>query len=296
MLAGSSLIEVSHRVPTGQAPGVSWHRTNGGVERSSRFNGNVNDAEARELASRVVELISDRGFRGSVGIVTPFRAQANLIRSILIRKRGSTELQRCDLITDTAHAFQGDERDIVFFSPCVEFEMPDGAEWFIRETGNLFNVAITRARAMLVVVGNQEACLASEINHVKRFAEYCERIENGEIRRDEPPGFKPGPDVGQWEESFYEALLDAGLKPMHQYVEGRNRLDFAFVTENMKLNVEVDVKLYHREWDGSRSRADLTRDRRLIGQGWQVKRFWVHELKDELGRCVADTKELLLQN
>ena len=281
------------RVPTGQTAGVSWHQTNGQVERSSRFNGNVNQAEAKELANRVVNLIADRGFRGSVGIVTPFRAQANLIRSILNQNLETNAMQRCDLITDTSHAFQGDERDVVFFSPCVEFEMPDGAEWFIRETGNLFNVAITRARAMLVVVGNQEACLASKIDHVKHFAEFCDAIVNGENRHEHPPGFRPGPDVGPWEEPFYETLLEAGLKPMHQYVDGQNRLDFAFVTENVKLNVEVDGELYHREWDGRRSRADLARDRRLIGQGWDVERFWVFELRDNIERCVDEVKALV---
>ncbi len=282
------------RVPTDQTAGVSWHQTNGHVERSSRFNGNVNNAEANELANRVVDLIANRGFRGSVGIVTPFRAQANLIRSILTQNLKATEMQRCDLITDTSHAFQGDERDVVFFSPCVEFEMPDGAEWFIRETGNLFNVAITRARAMLVIVGNHEACLASKIDHVRRFAEFCNVVNVREGHHAITPGFQDGPDVGAWERPFYEAALKAGLNPMHQYIEGQNRLDFVFVTPTLKLNVEVDGELYHREWDGRRSRTDLARDRRLIGQGWKVKRFWVYEIRDELERCVAETKELLL--
>ena len=281
------------RVPTDQTAGISWHQTNGQVERSSRFNGNVNEMEAKELANLVVELIADRGFRGSVGIVTPFRAQANLIRSILNENLETNAMRRCDLITDTSHAFQGDERDVVFFSPCVDFEMPEGAEWFIRETGNLFNVAITRARAMLVVVGNREACLASKTDHVKGFAQFCETIIDGENRHEHPSGFRPGPDVGQWEEPFYQAMLEAGLKPMHQYVDGQNRLDFALVTENVKLNVEVDGELYHREWDGRRSRADLARDRRLIGQGWKVKRFWIYELRDDMERCVDEVKALV---
>ena len=282
------------RVPTGQTAGISWHQTNGQVERSPRFNGNVNNAEANELANRVVDLIANRGFRGSVGIVTPFRAQANLIRSTLHRKLQPTDVQRCDLITDTSHGFQGDERDIVFFSPCVEFEMPEGAEWFIRETDHLFNVAITSARAMLVIVGNHEACLASKIDHVKRFAEFCNVVNVREGHHATTPGFQDGPDVGAWERPFYEAALKAGLKPMHQYIEGQNRLDFAFDPEKVKLNVEVDGELYHREWDGRRSRIDLARDRRLIRQGWKVKRFWVYEIRDELERCVAETKELLL--
>ncbi len=168
-------------IPTGQEPGIRWHNVNGRVERSSTLNGNINRREAEELSKQVIDLIADRGFRGSVGIVTPFRAQANLIRSIINQRLEPSDVQRCDLITDTAHAFQGDEKDVVFFSPCVEFQMPSGAEWFIGETGNLFNVAITRARSLLVVVGNLEACLASRITHVKGFAEFCDKTLKGRM-------------------------------------------------------------------------------------------------------------------
>ena len=281
-------------IPTGQEPGIRWHNVNGRVERSSTLNGNINRREAEELSKQVIDLIADRGFRGSVGIVTPFRAQANLIRSIINQRLEPSDVQRCDLITDTAHAFQGDEKDVVFFSPCVEIQMPSGAEWFIGETGNLFNVAITRARSLLVVVGNLEACLASRISHVKGFAEFYERTQQNRKQSDTPPGFDDGPTIGHWERPFYEALQAAGLKPMHQYAEGQYRLDFAFVTENTKLNIEVDGEMYHREWDGSRSRNDLMRDHRLIGMGWKVKRFWVYQLRDNMDQCVAEVKELLL--
>ena len=281
-------------IPAGQESGIRWHNVNGRVERSTTHNGNINRREAEELSKQVIDLIADRGFRGSVGIVTPFRAQANLIRSIINQRLETSDEQRCDLITDTAPAFQGDEKDVVFFSPCVEFQMPSGAEWFIRETGNLFNVAITRPRALLLVVGNLEACLASKIPHVKGFAEFCDKTLKGKEAPDDSSGFVDGPTIGHWEKPFYKALQTAGMKPMHQYAEGQYRLDFAFETENTKLNIEVDGEMYHREWDGSRSRNDLMRDHRLIGMGWKVKRFWVYQLRDNMDQCVAETKELLL--
>ena len=281
------------RFPTGQKPGIRWHNVNGRVERSTTHNGNINGSEAQELSRQVIDLIANRGFRGSVGIVTPFRAQANLIRSIINQRLEPSDMKRCELITDTAHAFQGDEKDVVFFSPCVEFQMPSGAEWFIGETGNLFNVAITRARSLLVVVGNLGACLASRISHVKGFAEYYEQTQQNRKQSDTPPGFDDGPTIGHWERPFYEALQAAGLKPMHQYAEGQYRLDFAFMTENTKLNIEVDGEMYHREWDGSRSRNDLMRDHRLIGMGWKVKRYWVYQLRDDIERCVDEVKALV---
>ena len=281
------------KMPDGTSPGIRWTDTKGSVNRGPASSGAVCIEEADTVVQAVVDLVEARGFRGSVGIVTPFRAQANLIRGKINQQLSPASVRRCELITDTSHGFQGDEKDVIFFSPCVGYQMPEGAEWFLNGTANLFNVAITRARALLHVVGNLESCLVSSIPHVKGFAEYYEQTQQNRKQSDTPPGFDDGPTIGHWERPFYEALQAAGLKPMHQYAEGQYRLDFAFVTENTKLNVEVDGAMYHREWDGSRSRNDLMRDHRLIGMGWKVKRFWVYELRDDIERCVDEVKALV---
>ena len=54
-------------------------------------------------------------------------------------------LNRLELLIDTK--FQGDERDVMIFSPVVSEGITDGAVNFLKKTDNLFNVAITRARA-----------------------------------------------------------------------------------------------------------------------------------------------------
>ena len=282
------------KVPDGTSPGIRWTDTKGSVKRGPASSGAVCIEEADTVVQAVVDLVEARGFRGSVGIVTPFRAQANFIRGKINQQLSPASVQRCELITDTSHGFQGDEKDVIFFSPCVGYKMPEGAEWFLNGTANLFNVAITRARALLHVVGNLESCLVSSIPHVKGFAEFYEQTQQNRKQSDTPPGFDDGPTIGHWERPFYEALQAAGLKPMHQYAEGQYRLDFAFMTENTKLNIEVDGEMYHREWDGSRSRNDLMRDHRLIGMGWKVKRYWVYQLRDDIERCVDEVKALVV--
>ena len=99
-----------------------------------------------------------QSYRGSVGVVTPFRAQANRIRDILhAHPQAGLLLGQGELIVDTVHRFQGDERDVMLFSPVVSDGISQGPLSFLRKTPNLFNVAITRARAALVIVGDMSA-------------------------------------------------------------------------------------------------------------------------------------------
>ena len=45
--------------------------------------------------------------------------RANLIKQLVNEHLNIDQIRRMNLIVDTAHGFQGDERDVVFLSPCV---------------------------------------------------------------------------------------------------------------------------------------------------------------------------------
>src|SRR6476619_8198245 len=78
-------------------------------------------------------------------------------------------LNRLELLIDTVHKFQGDERDVMIFSPVVSKGIADGAVGFLRKTDNLFNVAITRARAALIVVGDPAAAKSAGVTYLAAF-------------------------------------------------------------------------------------------------------------------------------
>jgi superfamily I DNA and/or RNA helicase len=110
-------------------------------------------------------LLVTRGYVGSVGVVSPFREQANLIRDLAFKDSSlAPKLLRADFLAETVHKFQGDERDVMIFSPVVSRNVPPGAIVFLKKNGNLFNVAITRARAMLIVVGDRDAAARSDVS------------------------------------------------------------------------------------------------------------------------------------
>lgn len=93
----------------------------------------------------------------SLGVVSPFRAHVELLRDRLGLRLPSLVGK---LAIDTAHGFQGDERDVMILSPSVGAGLPARTIRFAGDR-NLVNVAVTRARARLVVVGDHGACLAS---------------------------------------------------------------------------------------------------------------------------------------
>ena len=75
---------------------------------------------------------------------------------------------------DTAHGFQGDERDVMIFSPTVTEGVPPGLVRFAANP-NLLNVALTRARARTIVVGDLEFASGSD-SLLASLASYAGRI------------------------------------------------------------------------------------------------------------------------
>jgi DNA replication ATP-dependent helicase Dna2 len=128
----------------GDAPGVFAPT----LDRGSR-NASLLDAEwiANLCAAAVAGGLAPR----DIGIVTPYRAQGRALRNAL-RSALGVQASR-DVVADTVERMQGQERELVIVS------LASGDALFLAAVaGFLFqpqrlNVAITRARSKLIVVG-----------------------------------------------------------------------------------------------------------------------------------------------
>jgi hypothetical protein len=283
--------------PETEGPVVRWVNVRGRVARPSG-GGALNTAEAESVLAELRKLIVERGYNGAIGVVTPFRAQANRIRTLVHQDAElARQLASLQFVVDTVHGFQGDERDVMFFSPVVSMGVGESTLRFLKNHANLFNVAVTRARSELIVVGDRQAALDSGVDYLARFAEYTRAIEE---RVSRIPAFEElGPEypvvahpelVSEWERIFYRAMYRANLQPVPQYEEAPDTLDFALFSGEAKLDIEVDGENYHRNWDGELCRRDEIRSRRLGDSGWDVMRFWVYEIRDDLERSVERVK------
>jgi superfamily I DNA and/or RNA helicase len=110
-------------------------------KESKEFKSTLNKGEALETKKLVLSLKSSSTKPLSIGIITPYKAQVNLLKEIL------PELK--DHI-NTVDAFQGQERDIIIFN-CVR-NNHWGDIGFVRDQRRM-NVAITRAKHYLFILG-----------------------------------------------------------------------------------------------------------------------------------------------
>ncbi len=293
----------SLRHPKNEDVGVRWINIEGRAEKAPSGSGSQNKQEAEAVVAELRRLF-EHGYEGTIGVVSPFRAQANLIRKLVSNDNElSTWLSTCEFISETVHKFQGDERDIIIFSPVVSKGIPRGSTLFLQKTGNLFNVAITRARAMLIVVGNHNAVLHSDVSYMEKFAQHVNEvgkrkeakvIHETELGPDYPTVKNPE-RVSDWERIFYKALHDAGIRAIPQYQEEMYTLDLAVFDGDRKLNIEIDGEHYHKDWTGELCYRDQMRNQRMFELGWDVKRFWVYEIRDDLAGSVEKIQEWLKQ-
>ena len=107
----------------------------------------INPREGR-LTAELARWLIDEYRLTSVGVITPYRQQVNLIRGLL------SSVTVSGLEVDSVDAFQGREKDVVIFD-CVRSGGSDGSNsvGFLADQRRL-NVAITRAKHALWIVGN----------------------------------------------------------------------------------------------------------------------------------------------
>lgn len=155
--------------------GIFWVDVKGKQVRDS-LNLNLQEVDA---AMKLVSELAAMYPKSSIGIVTPFKVQAMKLNERIpdnLRER---------VIADTVHKFQGDERDIMIYSLVVTDNSPvSKIHWIDYGVPNLVNVAVTRARSTLYIIGNKEYIRKTSASScpLGHLVEYSERM-NGTIRK-----------------------------------------------------------------------------------------------------------------
>jgi len=135
-------------------------------QEQRRFDSYINEIEAsyiKELVNFFKNSISDDSGNDvpvpsySIGVICLYKAQSYIIANLINDNKGANKVVDENLIISTVDAFQGSEMDIIIISTCRNV-LTD----FI-ENSNRINVAISRARRCVIVVGSMHTLEKSKL-------------------------------------------------------------------------------------------------------------------------------------
>lgn len=107
----------------------------------------------------------------SIGIISPYAEQVRYIRDEI---RQDADFIGLDIEVDTIDGFQGQEKDVIYLS--LVRSNPKGEIGFLKDARRL-NVALTRARKKLVIIGDMTTLSSNDLfnqlaDHVEKHGKY----------------------------------------------------------------------------------------------------------------------------
>jgi DNA replication ATP-dependent helicase Dna2 len=162
-------MEIVNNIP------IEFYNVKGyGEKKKNKFEVNL----LIRLLEEYHKIIQKNNLNISLGIITPFRAQVSLINQELLM-RGLENIK-----VDTVERFQGSEKDMIFISfaayhhsqiPQIQSLIKFGDKVIDRK----LNVALTRAKKKLIMIGNAELLSKNEIfrkliDHSKEYGKFID--------------------------------------------------------------------------------------------------------------------------
>lgn len=220
-----------------------------------------------EIDAVLAAIRQHAGMHRSVGVVTPFRNQADALERSILARFDADELIAMNLRVGTVHSFQGNERDHVVCS--LGLTSDDRGGWTFANDPHLLAVMLTRARRTMRLV---TSCTVDDDSILGQYV----------AAADLPPG-PPAPvaELGDWAGAIATDLRLAGIAVETAYPAGRHVVDIATVCGERPVAIICDLHP-----DGTH--AHVERHLALVTQGWLP----VNALRSEWG---DDSSAVVLQ-
>lgn len=248
-----------------------------------------NMPECEAVLKRVHELIlEDEGNDDhpvSIGIISPFRGQVDLIQKALCKVLTETTIRKHQIEVGTAHTFQGDERDVMILSWAVAENSFVQSLTFLQKP-NLFNVAITRARKKLITyISRDPKELPSGL--LKDFLEYVQRYIDS-AKTDE---FQKNKFKNSFEQTVAQAFVMEGF-------DVKAGIETAGVYPDMilkdELGNEVIIEIDGVEDNQKSNISDIKKQTILERAGYKVTRISFREWEHSSQACIDRVKQIFV--
>jgi hypothetical protein len=138
----------------------------------------VNIMEAEQVITSIKQQIlkdSQTGIVHSMGVISPFSDQANFIMKLIAGNFSEAEVSKHRLRSATPYGFQGEERDIMLISFCIDNDARRAAVYLNK--ADVFNVAVTRARQRQELFISIDETQLPETNLLRRYINSIKEFE-----------------------------------------------------------------------------------------------------------------------
>ena len=210
----------------------------------------------------------DSGPSSRIGVIAPFRAQADAIEHRVVEEFELDELDELELRVGTVHGFQGCERDLVIVSLALDADSTGAQRAFVNDP-NLFNVMTTRAREELVVLTS----LPSDTSGL--LGDY---LRHGDAGPKEPSSARPRTDQIQ---QLADELAAQGVNVLVGYRVGRHEIDLVIGSGDRAQGLCLGVHP-----DGASSHIE--RHLALRRAGWDLREVFDSAWGDRAAELVID--------
>lgn len=247
-------------------PRILWHQVKGKtIHTKSPYNEEEAEKVIEELL-KIIELVSP--MNASIGIVTLFRAQSEIITEKFKKFQEALDIH---LTIGTAHRFQGDEKDIIIFSPAVSEGVKPGTLQWIQTTKQLLNVAVTRARSLFIIIGDKEICRQTT-GPLRDLYEYVNTISTQILKINSPI-----------KKILYEEAKKNQIPLIPNYsIPGipPTLIDFVLFLNGTRIAIQIH------------NNQTTLNKKQLESDGWRVRRLSEHDIQHHLSETIEELKRL----
>jgi len=265
-----------HRVGDGATPVVTLHRVSDGRVHAGT---QENEREAAALVEALREKLRDPGYaHATFGVICLFEEQMQLVNEMVAEQIEEELRSAHDLVVVNPDGFQGDERDVVFYSLSYDAEGMEQAALSARQADRehiqgMLNVAFTRAREEIHIFHSAEIQafgMASGRGTILDWLRYCENECAGRA-----PASTDSAERAQseFEAEVIAALAAQGVKVTPQYPSCGFLIDIVAEREGERLAIECDGEIWHLDEHGELKMEDVERQEILERAGWDVLRI-----------------------
>jgi len=244
----------------------------------------TNLLEAQTAVQELRRLLENPEYEGlTFGIISPFRAQADLLQDLIYRQLADHPewIRDRRLVASTADGFQGDERDVIIYSMRYGPSSKPGSIHAIEMEEERLNVAFTRARRKVICMvsvppdmfpsplrrGGSKA--DEDSPSIRSFLEHA-------LREQRSPQGRLGTETtdsydSRFEEDVCQGLRNRGLKVYTQVPCAGYFIDLVIIDDDgRRIAVECDGDFHYEE--GDLRPDDYHRQDIIERAGWAVHR------------------------